>query len=90
MELKKKLILLLFLVHFAVCDDCGTRQFTQPSVFGGKDAQIGQWPWFVRLFERVRLPPFANFFCGATLLSDSHILTGLWVFFCDSLANKFF
>ena len=76
-----KLILNLIIV-FCVekkkkSDDCGTRRYSRPTIYGGDYAEPGQWPWFARLFRETMQAPFLKFFCGASLISEQHLLTGL-------------
>jgi hypothetical protein len=51
---------------------CGSRSETAGLVVGGKEVKRGDWPWlvaFVHTQENL-------FFCGGSLISDRHVLSG--------------
>ena len=65
-----EIFLLIIFAHLSVSDECGTRIFTVSDV---NKTAIGEWPWFVSLFEATTDQP--KYFCGASLISDRHLLT---------------
>ena len=66
--------LLLWNFHNVECTECGVRKVFQstPLVYGGAPAYAGKWPWFVSLF----LKEADQFYCGSSLISEKHLLTG--------------
>jgi secreted trypsin-like serine protease len=65
---------LLVTLSVALCFECGVRKKTHTTLMRGEnalDSYRGQWPWYVPLFHQNK-----GFFCGATLISDRHLLTG--------------
>ena len=50
--------------------DCGLRDALSTRIVGGVPAEEGDWPWMAALFTSK-----TRHLCGATLISDRHILT---------------
>lgn len=50
---------------------CGAKNGNQDQerIVGGKNADPGEWPWMVALFNAGRQ------FCGGSLIDEQHILT---------------
>lgn len=44
------------------------------AIVGGKNFTRGDFPWNVALMDKRKTPP--EFFCGGTLVSSSHVITG--------------
>lgn len=59
--------------------DCGKSTITTGLIIGADEYSLpGQWPWLASVFS-VNLGDEnrrENFVCGATLISNSHVLTG--------------
>lgn len=75
---KNKMIwkFLLIVSAFAVIvesQECGVVKYTSELIFGGQTSKKGAWPWLVALHDMTT----EEFFCGSTLVSDKHILTGM-------------
>jgi secreted trypsin-like serine protease len=51
---------------------CGKQMFSAPLIFNGEKSQPGQWPWHVALLKETN-----NYFCGGTIISNLHVLTGI-------------
>lgn len=69
------LVLLFCLLHniFSTgAQECGKRQGFIPTIFRGKSSTRAEWPWNVALVHR----QYENFFCGGTLISEKHVLSG--------------
>lgn len=64
--------------HFAsakVSDDgCGSVDFLDPRISGGSVTHRGEWPFLAALYYVEQL----KFFCGGTLITKQHVLTGTW------------
>lgn len=43
-----------------------------PRIFGGGETDRGQWPFIAALYHTNK----SEYFCGGTLISSRHILTG--------------
>lgn len=56
----------------SVRNDCGLADQTSGLIIGGANTSQGKWPWLVALVRKSD----EKFFCGATLISSKHILTG--------------
>lgn len=52
--------------------ECGTAYFDRPLIAYGKPTRRGEWPFLAALFK-FNGP---EFFCGGSLISDRHVLTG--------------
>ena len=74
MQIFRTFLLLITFSSLSVTDDCGTRSYSTGTIFGGNYAVIRQWPWFARLFRIGQVKD--QFFCGGSLISDKHVLTG--------------
>lgn len=71
-------ILVLYFIFVFVtiktsADECGTVKYIQPRIVGGTQTTRGEWPFIAALYYVDE----AKFFCGATLISTKHVLTGL-------------
>lgn len=75
-------ICLIFLIIFGSCYEvfsltvkCGKRKNgnrVNPLVFGGNFTEPGDWPWMGPIF----LSSNDRYFCGSSLISNRHTLTG--------------
>lgn len=69
-------ILFLFLLNFEAfasqVQRCGLRQGAFGKVVGGVKAKKNEWPWLVAFIK----VPENTFFCGGSLISAQHILSG--------------
>jgi secreted trypsin-like serine protease len=63
---------LSFLVTLVVSQECGVVKYTSELIYGGQYAKKGAWPWLVALHDSKT----DEFFCGSTLVSPKHVLTG--------------
>lgn len=51
---------------------CGNVDLLQPTILKGTETLRGQWPFIAALFEAKE----DQFFCGGTLISVKHVMTG--------------
>ena len=65
---------ILWNFHFTECSECGLRKVLMPSrlIIGGNTSYAGQWPWFASLHRKSD----NQFYCGASLINERHLLTG--------------
>lgn len=56
----------------ADAQECGNVKYTSELIYGGEYAKRGQWPWLCAIHDGVS----DEFFCGSTLISKKHVLTG--------------
>lgn len=73
--LKVKLFYLSLIVCCAViveAQECGNAKFSSELIYGGEYSKRGQWPWLCTLHDIES----DEFFCGSTLISNRHVLTG--------------
>lgn len=82
--MKKCLIffIILFCVNFELltikAHECGKKEGEfKGTVYGGKKTEKAEWPWIVAFLHR----KYQNFFCGGTLISEKHVLSGEVMFF---------
>lgn len=54
------------------CGECGLVDLLDPRISGGAETQRGEWPFIAALYYVEAL----EFFCGGTVITKSHILTG--------------
>ena len=54
---------------------CGRADQAGGLIIGGSQVERGKWPWIVALFKTVNND--SKFFCGGTLISNKHVVTGL-------------
>jgi secreted trypsin-like serine protease len=59
-------------VIIALAQECGIVKYSSELIFGGDYAKKGQWPWLCTLHD----VESEEFFCGSTLISNRHVLTG--------------
>lgn len=52
--------------------DCGIVQFIEAKINSGTQISKGEWPFIVALYYLDE----AKFFCGGTIISARHVLTG--------------
>jgi secreted trypsin-like serine protease len=63
---------LIFIELSRTSENCGNRRGVALLSIGGKQSEKNQWPWLVAFVHTQ-----ANtFFCGGSLLSERHILSG--------------
>lgn len=55
--------------------ECGNVKFSSELIYGGEYAKRGQWPWLCTLHDTES----DEFFCGSTLISSTHVLTGEFI-----------
>ena len=65
---------------------CGQRVVVSGLIVGGNETKPGEWPWLVAL----TLNPSHSFFCGGTLISEKHVLSGELNEHFVALKNKFY
>jgi secreted trypsin-like serine protease len=67
-------IVLFFITFLATANgqDCGCIKVAVSFSIGSEYAVRGQWPWLVPLLKN----DSDKFFCGSTIVSDRHLLTG--------------
>lgn len=53
-------------------DYCGSVDILDPRISGGSETKRGEWPFLAALYYVEQL----KFFCGGTLITRQHILTG--------------
>lgn len=51
---------------------CGKVDVLQPTILKGTQTLRGEWPFIAALLEAKR----NEFFCGGTLISTKHVMTG--------------
>lgn len=66
------LLKLSFVAVIVTSQECGVVKYTSELIYGGQTSKKGAWPWLVALHDINT----EEFFCGSTLVSDKHILTG--------------
>lgn len=59
-------------VIIVVSQECGIVKYSSELIFGGTYAKRGQWPWLCTLHDSAS----EEFFCGSTLISARHVVTG--------------
>jgi hypothetical protein len=67
--------ILVFFITFLVTSngqDCGRVKVSGSLTIGSEHAVRGQWPWLVPLLRNES----DKFFCGSTIVSEKHLLTG--------------
>lgn len=52
--------------------ECGKVNFIEQRILGGIETSRGQWPFLAALYHADK----SNFFCGSTVISAKHVLTG--------------
>lgn len=65
--------LFVFVTFEVSADQCGTVKFIEPQIVGGSQTTRGEWPFIAALYYT----DDAKFFCGGTLISAKHVLTGV-------------
>lgn len=66
------LALVIGYVAFINAQDCGNVKYSSELIYGGNYTKRDQYPWLCSLHD----VDSDEFFCGATLISARHILTG--------------
>lgn len=67
--------------------ECGTADVLAPRIKGGNATDRGEWPYLTALYYVEEM----EFFCGGTLISMKHVLTGTNEFpFVINLLTKTF
>lgn len=56
----------------ALAEECGQVKYSSELIYGGVYAKRGQWPWLCTLHD----VESDEFFCGSTLVSSRHVVTG--------------
>lgn len=62
----------IFVASSSQVQPCGQRKGGGGNIIDGIKAKKNEWPWLVA-FVKV---PEGKFFCGGSLISDKHILSG--------------
>lgn len=62
---------------------CGNVSFSTGFVIGGVEVDRGQWPFLVALYH-IQLE---QFFCGGSLITTQHVLTGSLKAFVSKIGN---
>ena len=73
---------MLFLNVVVQAQECGNVKYTAGLIVGGDYIQRGQYPWLCAIHDTVS----DEFFCGSTLISKKHVLTGEF-FFSEEVLN---
>lgn len=53
-------------------NECGTVHLLRELVLGGNEVLRGEWPFIAALYYTKK----HNYFCGGTIISNKHVLTG--------------
>lgn len=56
---------------------CGTIDVLVSRISGGEETERGEWPFLAALYYLEKL----QFFCGGTIISERHVLSGTKEFF---------
>lgn len=67
-----KTLLLLLIIFEAEAQTCGRPKGIFGTVVNGVKAKKNEWPWLVAFVEWTS----GKFFCGGSLLSQRHVLSG--------------
>lgn len=62
----------LLFTNVTEAQECGNVKYTSELIYGGDYAKRGQWPWLCAIHDATS----DEFFCGSTLISKKHVLTG--------------
>lgn len=62
----------LLFTNVVQAQECGNVKYTSGLIIGGEYAKRGQWPWLCAIHDSTS----DEFFCGSTLISKKHVLTG--------------
>jgi secreted trypsin-like serine protease len=62
----------LLFTNVVEAQECGNVKYVSGLIYGGTYAQRGQWPWLCAIHDTTS----DEFFCGSTLISKKHVLTG--------------
>lgn len=60
-------------IHQVMSSQCGTVNLLQPTILKGTPTLRGEWPFIAALVEQNN----DEFFCGGTLISAKHVMTGM-------------
>lgn len=66
------LSIILGSVISSLAEECGQVKYSSELIYGGVYAKRGQWPWLCTLHDIES----DEFFCGSTLVSSRHVVTG--------------
>lgn len=70
---KTLIVLLIYMkVNEISAYECGTTEFIDPKIVRGTATVRGAWPFLAALYYIEE----SKFFCGSTLISSKHVLTG--------------
>lgn len=70
-----KILILTSLLYQVLSQECGRPVVGISFSIGGEYSQQRQWPWLAPLF----LKQGDTFFCGSSVISDKHLLTGMYL-----------
>lgn len=62
----------LLSTHSYEFDSCGKTEFSKGLIYGGAETVRGEFPFLCALYHI----EFNKLFCGATLISSKHVITG--------------
>jgi serine protease 56 len=92
-EMKFKRISVILLTILDICVNtnsaqvkCGRKSVASGNVHGGEPAKLNEWPWLVAL--RHQNAEVNKFFCGGTLISKRHVLSGERMIFQSCLIDN--
>lgn len=75
-----KFILLTIIISCAStinAQECGNVKYSDGLIYGGNYTKRDQWPWLCSLHD----VESDEFFCGSTLISSRHVVTGMAIIF---------
>lgn len=81
-----KLLFSIIFVNFVLCSSssgCGNLSEDVLDPTNDGESKRGQWPWLVSLHEHSN----SNFICGASIISEKHLLSGKLPDKCDVVKN---
>lgn len=81
--IKSFLILIIICPLIVKNQECGVKKVSNPTplLVGGMNTYPGQFPWLASLFFKVN----DKFYCGASVISQRHLLTGEFTTILQSL-----
>lgn len=66
-------VFILFKFNEISATECGTADYIDPKITKGTAISRGAWPFVAALYYAEE----AKFFCGSTVISAKHVLTGI-------------
>lgn len=74
-------LVLLFQINIVNGIECGTVNLQRSTILGGSQTLKGEWPFIAALYRNNK----SEFFCGGTVISNRHVLTGNNIVCCELL-----